>query len=47
MKLLEILLAYNKVTTVFQKYPWKCAVDPLITFEIHLNFLILDVWEPC
>ncbi len=20
---------YNKVTTVFQKYPWKCAVDPL------------------
>ncbi len=47
MKLLEILLAYNKVTTVFQKYPWKCAVDPLITLEIPFNFLIWDVWEPC
>ncbi len=44
--LLEILFMYNKVTTVFQKYPWTCAVDPLITLEIPLNFLIWDVWEP-
>ncbi len=27
--MLEILFTYNKVTTVFQKYLWKCAVDPL------------------
>ncbi len=45
-KLLEILFTYSKVTTVFQKYPWNCAVDPLITLEISLNFLIWDVWEP-
>ncbi len=45
-KLLEILFTYNKVTTVFQKYPWKCAVDPLITLDIPLNLLIWGVWEP-
>ncbi len=39
-------ITYNKVTTVFQKYPWKCAVDPLITLEIPLNFFIWHVWEP-
>ncbi len=43
-KLLEILFKYTKV---FQKYPWKCTVDRLITLEIPLNFLIWDVWEPC
>ncbi len=31
----------------FPKILWKCAVDPLITLEIPLNFLIWDVWEPC
>ncbi len=33
-------LRIAKVTTVFQKYPWKSAVDRLISFEIRLNFLI-------
>ncbi len=44
-KSLEILYTNNKVTTVFQKYLWKCAVYPWITIEIPLNFLIWDVWE--
>ncbi len=42
-----ILFTFYKITTVFQKYPWKYAIDPLITLEIPLNFLIWDVWEPC
>ncbi len=41
--LLEILFTYNQI---FKKYPWKCAVEPLITLEIPMNFLIWDVWEP-
>ncbi len=45
-KLLEIVFTYNKVIKVFQKDPWKCAVDSLITLEIPLNFPIWNVWEP-
>ncbi len=46
-KAVEILFRNVKVTTILQLYPWKCAVDPLITFEIPQNFLIWDVCKCC
>ncbi len=45
-EVLEILFTYTKVTTVLQKYPWKCTVETLITLEIPLNFHIWEVWKP-
>ncbi len=35
--LLGIQIRYDKMTTVFHKYPRKCAVHPLISLEITLN----------
>ncbi len=40
-------LHITKLQQVSKSTPWKCAIDPLITLEIPLNFLIWDVWEPC
>ncbi len=45
-KSLETVFRYDKVTIGFQKYSWKCVIDPLITLEIQLNFLIWEMWEP-